>query len=147
MDAYALYQQNYPVSPLTESAAFSQGVCACHYSQNNPHSVDLRMNAIAILDAFLDRYPRSDMAAGAQNMLKILHEEQARLLFRQAGVYERNMARSTRGAAKYSALGAAALCYQRVIDEYPLSDWSKKSQQRMVAIEHKMEACHVPANK
>ena len=140
MDTYALYQQKYPLSPLTEQAAFGHGECAYKYSLENPNAIDLRHNAEAVLLSFLERYPRSDMAGVARTHLNELQQVQASSLYRQAVIYERQSQRSLLNKNNMAALGAARISYQRVIDEYPLSHWADSARATISQLNQRMES-------
>ncbi len=142
MDAYALYQQKYPLSPLTEQAAYGHGRCAYRYAQAHPNATDLRQTAEAILLSFLERYPRSEMAAAARSQLNELQEIQAAALFRQAAIYERQARDGWFIRGKPAARKAAQLAYQRVIDEYPLSARAQEARQHLNRINPPTEPDH-----
>ncbi len=142
LDTYALYQQKYPLSALMEPAAFGQGVCAYKYARENPHAVDLRQNAEAILLSFLERYPRSAMADTARAHLNELQLAQATSLYRQATIYDRQSQGSLFNKENMAALGAARISYQRVIDDYPLSLLAQTARADINRINERMESYH-----
>lgn len=142
MDAYALYQQKYPLSSLTEQAAFGHGRCAYRYSRENPNASDLRQNAEAILLSCLERYPRGEMSAAARAYLAELQQAQAQALYRQALIYKWQGRGNPGDRETRSALNAARICCQRVIDEYPLSRAAEHARADMAEIDKKMGAYH-----
>lgn len=134
IEAYGTYHQRYPMSPLAEQALFSQGKCCYEYSRQNPVALDLRENAAAVLQGFVDWYPYSDMAAEARTYLVELQRDLAGGLYGQAALYEKT-ARFTRDAKERSAsLVAAKICYERVIDEFPRSEWAEQAHGRVAEI-------------
>ncbi len=135
LDAYDLYLQKYPVSLLAEAAAFSHGKCAYEYSRENPNAADLRQNAEAVLASFLECYPRSEMAAAARADLQELQLEQAANLYRQALIYERASRRGDGRRESAAAQDAARLYFQRVIDEYPRSQWAETARGQVARLE------------
>jgi len=139
MDSFALYQQKYPLSSLTESAAFDHGKCAYEYSCENPNAIELRQNAEAILQSFLERYPRSAMVVSARTYLKGLQMEQASILYQQALTYDRESRQVSGHKDVRTRLAAARISYQRIIDEYPLSRWAETARARISRIDQRME--------
>lgn len=139
MDAYSLYQQKYPMSSLTEPAAFGHGKCAYEYSGENPNAIELRQNAEAVLLSFLERYPRSEMAGLARTYLKDLQMAQASVLYQQAQLYDRSSWQISSPREIRTLMTAARVCYQRVIDEYPRSRWAETASARISRIDQRME--------
>ncbi|MDD5676597.1 MAG: tetratricopeptide repeat protein [Kiritimatiellae bacterium] len=134
IEAYGTYHQRYSVSPLAEQALFSQGRCCYEYSRENPVALDLRENAVAALQGFLDWYPYSDSAAEARKYLTELQGELAGGLYGQAALYD-HTAKFTSDKQEHSnSLVAARICYERVIDEFPRSAWAEKAHVRIEAI-------------
>lgn len=134
VEAYGTYHQRYSMSPLAEQALFGQGRCCYEYSCENPVALDLRKNAVAVLQGFLDWYPYSDMAAEARTYLTELQRALAGGLYGQAALYEKT-ARFTSDKQKYHAsLVAAWICYERVIDEFPHSEWAEQANARIAEI-------------
>jgi outer membrane protein assembly factor BamD len=138
IEAYGTYHQRYSVSPLAEQALFSQGRCCYEYSRENPVALDLRENAVAVLQGFLDWYPSSDMAAEARTYLTELQRDLAGGLYGQAALYEK-AARFTSDKREHRAsLGAAKIGYARVIDEFPHSEWAEQAHGRIAAINQQL---------
>ncbi|MFH1475926.1 MAG: tetratricopeptide repeat protein [Verrucomicrobiota bacterium] len=134
IEAYGLYHQRYPMSPLAEQALFGQGRCCYEYSRENPVALDLRENAAAVLQGFLDWYPYSDMAAEARTCLANLHCDLSGNLYDQALFYEKT-ARFTGNKQEHrDGLVAARICYERVIDEFPHSEWAERAHARIAKI-------------
>ena len=134
VEAYGTYHQRYPMSPLAEQALFGQGRCCYAYSRENPMALDLRENAVAVLQGFLDWYPYSDMAAAARTYLADLQYALAGGLYGQAALYDKT-ARFTSDKREYHAsLVAARICYERVIDEFPRSEWAEQAHVRVAEI-------------
>ncbi len=142
MDAYSFFQQKYPMHSLTESAAFGHGKCAYEYSQENPNAIELRQHAEAVLRSFLERYPRSDTASLARTYLKDLQMAQALTLYQQAQTYDRSSREVSGQKRVRTLLTAARLCYQRIINEYPLSRWAETARARISRIDQRMEQYH-----
>ncbi|MBU4200965.1 MAG: hypothetical protein KKE37_03130 [Verrucomicrobia bacterium] len=139
LDAYSLYQQKYPVSRLTESAAYGHGKCAYEYARENPNAIDLRQSAEAVLLSFLERYPRSEMAGLTRTYLRELQMAQASTLYQQAQIYDRFSREVSDQKQLRLLMTAARLCYQRVIDEYPLSRWAETARARISQVDQHME--------
>jgi outer membrane protein assembly factor BamD len=142
MDAYSLYQQKYPISALAEQAAFGHGSCAYKYATEHPNAADLRQNAEGVLLGFLERYPRSAMAPAARASLNELQQTQAAALYRQAKIYDRQAQGDPRDQETRTAIAAARVCYQRVVDEYPLSQLADTARAKINALNQKMEPGH-----
>ncbi len=139
VDAYGQYIQRYPFGALAEQALFSQGLCGYRYARRHPVSDELRENAVALLQGFLDAYPYSDMAAQARACRDELQAELAASLFRQAAFYDKT-ARLARGEpARRRALEAARICYRRVEEEFPTSPESTRARARGDAIAAQLE--------
>jgi len=137
IEAYGTYHQRYPVSPLAEQALFGQGRCCYEYSRENRVALDLRENAVAVLQGFLDWYPYSDMAAEARTYLTELQYDLAGGLYGQAVLYAQT-ARFTSDKQEHRAsLIAARVCYERVIDEFPHSEWAQQAHLRIAEINQK----------
>ena len=134
IEAYGIYHQRYPVSPLAEQALFNQGRCCYEYSRENPVALDLRENAVAVLQGFIDWYPYSDMASSARTYLTELQRALAGGLYGQAALYEKT-ARFTSNKRKHLAsLVAARICYERVVEEFPRSEWAGRAHVRITQI-------------
>lgn len=138
IDAYSTYHQRYPVSPLAEQALFSQGKCCYAYSRENPVASDLRENAVATLQGFLDWYPYSDMAAEARRYLTELQRDLAGGLYSQAALYDKTARTTGDKQTRRSSLVAARICYERVMDEFPRSAWADRSHARVTAINQQL---------
>jgi outer membrane protein assembly factor BamD (BamD/ComL family) len=138
IEAYGTYHQRYPMSPLAEQALFGQGRCCYAYSRENPVADDLRQNAVAVLQGFLDWYPYSDMAAAARTYLTELQRDLAGGLYGQAVLYDQT-ARSTSDKQDHrTGLVAARICYERVIDEFPKSEWADRAHARITEINQQL---------
>ncbi len=138
VEAYGIYHQRYPVSPLAEQALFSQGRCCYEYSRENPVALDLRENAVAVLQGFLDWYPYSDMAADARTYLDELQRDLAGGLYSQAELYEKTARFNSDQPVRNDSLVAARIGYERVIDEFPSSTWAEQAHVRIAEINRKL---------
>jgi len=134
IEAYGTYHQRYSVSPLAEQALFSQGRCCYEYSCENPVALDLRENAVAVLQGFLDWYPYSAMAAEARIYLAELQRDLAGKLYGQAALYDKVARFAGDKQEQRASLIAAKICYERVIDEFPHSEWAKPAHVRIAEI-------------
>lgn len=134
VEAYGTYHQRYPVSPLAEQALFGQGRCCYEYSRENPVALDLHENAVAVLQGFLDWYPYSDMAAEARTCLADLQRDLAGGLYGQAALYEKTARLTSDKRGHHASLIAARICYERVIDEFPRSEWAEQAHVRIAEI-------------
>ena len=134
VEAYGTYHQRYPVSPLAEQALFGQGRCCYAYSRENPVALDLRENAAAVLQGFLDWYPYSNMAAEARVYLTELQRDLAGGLYGQATLYEKTARFTSDKQERRASLVAARICYERVIDEFPHSEWAEQAHVRVAEI-------------
>lgn len=137
IDAYGIYHQRYPMSPLAEQALFSQGRCCYEYSRENPVALDLRENAAAVLQGFLDLYPYSEMAAAARTYLTELQSTLAKGLYGQAVIYDKAARLASDKQTQHAGLVAARICYERVIDEFPRSEWAEQAHVRIAEINQK----------
>ncbi|MFA5043837.1 MAG: tetratricopeptide repeat protein [Kiritimatiellia bacterium] len=134
IEAYGAYHQRYPMSPLAEQALFGQGRCCYAYSRENPVALDLRENAVAVLQGFLDWYPYSAMAGEARACLAELQRDLAGGLYGQAALYEKTARFSGDKRERRNSLTAARICYERVIDEFPHSVWAEQAHVRIAEI-------------
>ena len=134
VEAYGTYHQRYPMSPLAEQALFGQGRCCYKYSRENPVALDLRENAVAVLQGFLDWYPYSDMAAEARTYLTELQRTLAGGLYGQAALYEKTARLTSAKQERRTSLVAAKIGYARVIDEFPHSEWAEQAHVRVAEI-------------
>ncbi|MBU4211109.1 MAG: tetratricopeptide repeat protein [Kiritimatiellae bacterium] len=134
VEAYGTYHQRYPMSPLAEQALFSQGRCCYEYSRENPVALDLRENAAAVLQGCLDWYPYSDMAAEARTCLADLQHALVGGLYGQAALYQKTARFTSDKRAHQANLVAARVCYERVIDEFPHSEWAEQAHVRIAEI-------------
>lgn len=132
--AYGTYHQRYPMSPLAEQALFGQGRCCYTYSRENPLALDLHENAVAVLQGFLDWYPYSDMAAEARTYLTELQRALAGGLYGQAALYDKTARFTGDKQKRHASLVAARICYERVIDEFPHSEWAGRAHARITEI-------------
>lgn len=119
IEAYGTFYQRYPLSPLAEQALFSQGRCCYEYARQNPVALDLRENAVAVLQGFLDWYPYSKMAAETRGYLDEMQRALANSLYGQAALYEKTARFAGDPKTRHASLAAARICYERVIDEFP----------------------------
>lgn len=138
IEAYGTYHQRYPMSPLAEQALFSQGRCCYEYSRENPVALDLRENAVAVLQGFIDWYPYSDMAAAARTYLAELQRNLAGGLYGQARLYEKTARFTSEKQARRASQVSARICYERVIDEFPHSEWAEQAHVRIAAINQQL---------
>jgi len=134
IEAYGIYHQRYPMSPLAEQALFGQGRCCYEYSLENPVALDLHENAVAVLQGFLDWYPYSDMAAEARMYLTELQRDLAGGLYGQAVLYDKTARFTSDKQEQRAGLVAARICYERVIDEFPHSEWAGRAHARITEI-------------
>jgi len=134
IEAYGTYHQRYSVSPLAEQALFGQCKCCYEYSRENPMALDLRENAAAVLQGFLDWYPYSDMAAAARTYLAELQSDLVGGLYGQAVLYDKTARFSGDKREQRASLAAARICYERVIDEFPRSEWAERAGARIAQI-------------
>ena len=134
IEAYGTYHQRYPVSPLAEQALFNQGRCCYEYSRENPVALDLRENAVAVLQGFIDWYPYSDMASSARTYLTELQRALAGGLYGQAALYEKTARFTSNKRKQLASLVAARICYERVVDEFPRSEWAGRAHVRITEI-------------
>jgi len=139
IEAYGTYHQRYPVSSLAEQALFGQGRCCYEYSRENPVALDLRENAVAVLQGFLDWYPYSDMAAEARRYLTELQRALAGGLYGQAALYDKTARLTSDKQARRTSLVAARIGYERVIDEFPHSEWVEQAHARITEINQRIE--------
>lgn len=133
-EAYAAYYERYPLSSLAEQALFGQGRCAYQYARAYPVAANLRENAVAALQGFLDWYPAGEMAGEARSYLTELQQELAGGLYAQAAFYDKTARLTWNKAERHSHLVAARVCYERLIDEFPHSAWSSPAQLRLAAL-------------
>ncbi len=131
VQAYGMYHQRYPIGALAESALFGQARCYQLYAAEHPQSLDLREEALAAVQGFLDWYPRSPMAEEARRMLETLQNELAMSLYAQARLYDRSARLAGNPEAIQSRRLAARLSYQRLLDEYPGSVWADRAMMRV----------------
>jgi len=134
IESYGLYHQRYPMSPLAEQALFGQARCCYEYSLRNPVALDLRENAVAVLQGFLDWYPYSDMAAEARVYLTELQRDLAGGLYGQAELYEKTARHAGDRPKRHASLVAARICYERVIAEFPSSPPADQAKERIMEI-------------
>ena len=134
IEAYGTYHQRYSMSPLAEQALFSQGRCCYAYSRENPVALDLSENAVAVLQGFLDWYPYSDMAAEARTYLADLQRALAGGLYGQAALYEKTARFTSDKQERRASLVSARICYERVIDEFPHSEWAEQAHVRIAEV-------------
>ena len=134
VEAYGTYHQRYSVSPLAEQALFSQGRCCYEYSRENPVALDLRENAVAVLQGFLDWYPYSNMAAEARVYLTELQRDLAGGLYGQAALYDKTARFISDKQERRVSLVAARIGYERVIEEFPHSEWAEQAHVRIAEI-------------
>lgn len=139
IEAYGIYHQRYPMSPLAEQALFGQGRCCYQYSRENPVALDLRENAVAVLQGFLDWYPYSDMAAVARTYLTELQGDLAGGLYGQAALYDKTARFTSDNQERRAGLVAAKICYERVIDEFSHSEWAEQAHVRIAKINRQQE--------
>jgi len=137
IEAYGTFHQRYPLSPLAEQALFSQGRCCYEYACENPVALDLRENAVAVLQGFLDWYPYSKMAAEARTCLDELQRALAGGLYGQAAFYEKTARFAGDTKARHANLVAARICYERVIDEFPRSELVGPARAQIALINQK----------
>ncbi len=140
MDAYGLYYQRYPLSPLAEQALFGQATCAERLARQYPVAADLHENAAALFQGFIDWYPYSAMTPNARDLLAGLQQDLSGQLFRQAGLYHKTAGFTRDPEQRQARLRAARLGYERVIDEYPSSAWSDQAQARLAGLRRQQEA-------
>ncbi|MBI2437413.1 MAG: tetratricopeptide repeat protein [Lentisphaerae bacterium] len=133
-EAYASYYQRYPLSSLAEQALFGQGRCAYQYSRAHPVAASLRENAVAALQGFLDWYPSSAMASEARGYLAELQRELAGGLYSQAALYDKTARLTWDKQERHTELVAARVCYERVVDEFPQSEWAAPARLRLAAL-------------
>ena len=138
IEAYGTYHQRYSVSPLAEQALFGQGRCCYEYSRENPVALDLRENAVAVLQGFLDWYPYSTMAVEARTYLTELQRALAGGLYGQAALYEKTARLTGDKQEHHASLVAARICYERVIDEFPRSERAEQAHVRITEINQKL---------
>ena len=139
IEAYGIYHQRYPVSPLAEQALFYQGRCCYEYARKNPVALDLRENAVAVLQGFIDWYPYSDMAAEARVYLTELQRYLAGGLYGQAMLYDKTARFTGNKQKRRACLVAARICYERVIDEFPHSGLAEQAHIRIAMINQQRE--------
>lgn len=138
IEAYGTYHQRYPVSPLAEQALFGQGRCCYEYARENPVALNLRENAVSVLQGFLDWYPYSDMAAEARKYLMELQRDLAGGLYGQATLYEKTARFTSNKQERRDSLIAARICNERVIDEFPRSEWAEQARVRIAEINQRL---------
>lgn len=112
-DAYTRYLNLYGNSPRAEQAEFERALA--YYRLSPPYTLDQTdtRQGINYLRLFLERYPNSEYASRAGNMLQELREKLARKEYAAAQLYERR-----------EYYESAAIAYQRVLEQYPETSWA-----------------------
>ena len=106
----------YPNSPFADDAQYQTGMC--HYEQSPKYYRDQEETVLAIdeFTIFVNRYPRSQLIGETQARLGELNDKLARKMFKNGELY-----------LKLNDYEPALLYFNKVRDNYPESEWARRS--------------------
>ena len=113
---YARYAQFHPNSPRREEADFKEALSYYHLSPRYRLDQSHTRTAINSFRLFNSRYPNSERVNEAGEYINELREKLARKEFTAAAFYKRT-----------NQYNAAAVYYDKVVDEYPETKWAEQS--------------------
>jgi outer membrane protein assembly factor BamD len=118
---YQRYAQFHPNSQRRETADFMQAKSYYHLSPRYRLDQTYTRQAIEQFRLFTSRYPNSEKADEAAEIITELREKLARKQFSAAEHYMRT-----------NRYNAAAIYYDIVIDQYPETQWAERSVARQI---------------
>ena len=111
----------YPQSPQEELAVFQKALSA-HAVALEARSDDQAARAArAAALLFLDKYPSSDKVTNARQMAQSMYDRLALSQWNRARYYDQT-ARKPK---------AALLAYQKLVEQFPVSEWTQPAQARI----------------
>jgi outer membrane protein assembly factor BamD len=113
---YNRYAQFYPNSPRREEVDFKEALCYYNLSPRYKLDQTYTNRAIENFRLYLSRYSNSERAEVAGEYITELREKLARKTYESAEFYKRT-----------SRYNAAAIYYNRVIDQYPETSWAERA--------------------
>ncbi|MEX0648131.1 MAG: outer membrane protein assembly factor BamD [Balneolaceae bacterium] len=113
---YARYAQFHPNSPRREEMDFKEALSYYHLSPRYRLDQSHTRTAIDRFRLFNSRYPNSDRVSQAGGYITEMREKLARKEYHAAAFYKRT-----------NRYNAAAVYYDKVVDEYPETTWAEQS--------------------
>ena len=111
----------YPQSPEAEEAAYQKilsSLAAARESRNDDQSA--RVTRVAAL-MFIDQYPHSPQVESARDIAQEMYNRLAKAQWSRAQYYDRISKKPK----------AALLAYQKLIEQFPVSEWTEPAQKRI----------------
>ena len=110
---YNRFIQIYRLDPRIPEAEFEYAMTFFHRSPQYQLDQTETEKAVRQFQLFIDKYPRSQYVADAENMIRDLREKLGRKAFESGRLYERR-----------DLFQAAAVSYEQVFDKYPDTVWA-----------------------
>lgn len=115
---------NYPNSEWAEPAKFQIAICAARSSLDASYDQTMTQEAVDKFKVFLATHPDAELSEEADKRIDELRDKEAQSNYEIGEFYE-----------KQKSPESARIYYQFVIKNFPGSSWSRKSMERMKALE------------
>lgn len=125
-EAFNKVISNYPNSEWVDPAKYQIASCRAAISRGPEYDQGAAQEAKQKFEEFVKEHPDATLSLDAEKNINELREKEAHSSYNIALFYE-----------KQKQIESAKIYYQDTIDSYPDSEWAKKSEEKLKALEKK----------
>jgi len=133
---YRRYYTNYPRSERRIDAEFNEAMCYVQLSPRYKLDQTDTYQALELMQLFIGRYPNTERAEDAANIVDALRNKLAQKEYSAAELYMR-----------INAYEAAAVYYGLTIDQFPETEWAEKALANQVLAYMQFAQASVPSRQ